>query len=49
MLGFIHPEADPVRQIGVFASAIIYQIVIVIFLVGGIFFFIRKFSGVLRR
>ena len=45
IMGFIHPRADLDRQPGVFAVAIIYQIFIILLIVGGIVFFIRKFSG----
>jgi nitrate/TMAO reductase-like tetraheme cytochrome c subunit len=45
LLGFIHPKADAGDQPGVFAVAIIYQLVVLVFIVGGVFFFIRKFSG----
>jgi hypothetical protein len=48
LLGFIHPQADPARQPGVFAVAVIYQVVLLLLLAGGIFFFVRKFSGTQR-
>jgi hypothetical protein len=48
MLGFMHPKAGPTRQAGVFAVAIVYQFVMLFFVVGAIFMFIRKFTGTKR-
>jgi hypothetical protein len=45
LLGFIHPKADAGDQPGVFVVAILYQIVVFAFVVGGVIFFVRKFSG----
>lgn len=49
MLGVSHPQADPDRQPDVFVVALIYQMLIVAFLVGGIAFFVGKFSGTKKR
>ncbi len=49
MLGVFHAQADPKRQPGVFAVAMIYQVLIGAFLVGGIVFFVGKLSGVKKR
>lgn len=49
MLGFSHPEADPDRQAGVFFVALIYQAVLVVFLLGGMVFFFGKFSRTKNR
>jgi len=45
LLGFIHPRADAGDQPGVFAVAILYQLVLLACIVGGVVFFVRKFSG----
>ena len=45
ILGFSHPQADPNQQPGVFIIAIVYQVVILVFLVGGLVFFISKWTG----
>ena len=45
MFGFIHSQADVVRQPGVFAAALLYLVGIVLLLAGGMFFFIQKISG----
>lgn len=44
LLGFIHPRADGGDQPGVFAVAILYQLVLLACIVGGVIFFVRKFS-----
>jgi hypothetical protein len=45
MLGVMHPEADPATQAGIFSVAVLYQIVIGMLVVGGMIFFVRRFSG----
>lgn len=45
LLGIIHPKADAGEQPGVFAVAILYQLVMLACIVGGVIFFIQKFSG----
>ena len=45
LLGFIHPRADAGDQPGVFAVGILYQLVVLACIVGGVIFFVRKFSG----
>jgi hypothetical protein len=45
LLGVIHPQADAGRQPGVFAAALLYQAVLAALVIGGLFFFVRRFSG----
>ena len=45
LMGYIHPQADPLKQSGIFAAAVIYQAAAVILLIGGFGFFIRMFGG----
>lgn len=44
MLGYIHPVANSAKQPAIFASAVIYQLFAVSLLVGGVRFYIRRFS-----
>lgn len=44
MMGYIHPIADISKQPAIFASAVIYQCIVVVLLIGGIGFYIRRFS-----
>ncbi|MEN6440347.1 MAG: hypothetical protein ABFD97_17370 [Syntrophobacter sp.] len=44
LMGYIHPVADSARQPAIFASAVIYQLFVVSLLVGGVRFYIRRFS-----
>jgi hypothetical protein len=44
LMGYMHPKADRLKQSGIFAAAIIYQVAVVIVLVGGFGFFIRFFG-----
>jgi hypothetical protein len=44
LVGYIHPVADFTRQPAIFASAVIYQFFVVTLLIGGVIFYIRRFS-----
>ena len=41
--GYIHPKADSKKQPGIFAAGVIYQIMLVLLLCGGVAFWIKKF------
>ncbi len=45
LMGYIHPQADNFKQPGIFVAAVIYQITVVILLIGGFGYFIRLFAG----
>jgi len=44
LLGYMHATADFTRKPAIFASAVIYQIFLVLLLFGGIRFYVRRFS-----
>ena len=44
LLGYIHPQADAHHQPGVLAAAVVYQVILVVLVCGGIAFFFRQFS-----
>ena len=44
LLGYIHTKADARRQPGVMAAAAIYQVIMVVLIVGGAAFYIRKLT-----
>lgn len=44
LLGFIHPQADINQQSGIFAASLVYQLVLVVLLIGGFGFWMRRFS-----
>jgi hypothetical protein len=45
LMGYIHPQADPLMQPLIFSAGILYQIAAVILLIGGFGFFIRLFAA----
>jgi len=45
LMGYIHPQADHIKQPGIFAAAVIYQIAVIILLIGGFGYFIHMFAG----
>jgi hypothetical protein len=45
LMGYIHPQADPLKQPGIFTVAVIYQAAAVILLIVGFGFFMRMFGG----
>lgn len=45
LMGYIHPMADRLKQPGIFTAAVIYQIAVVILLIGGFGYFIRISAG----
>lgn len=49
LMGYIHPVADTHRQPEIFAAAVIYQLAIVLLVVGGFGYFIRIFTGKSRK
>jgi hypothetical protein len=49
VMGYIHAQADAKKQPGIFVAATIYQIIIGLLLLGGIRFYIPRFSGKLRK
>ena len=49
LLGYIHPRADRLKQPGIFAAAVIYQIAVVLLLIGGFGYFTRLLAGKSRK
>jgi hypothetical protein len=45
LMGYVHPKADRHRQPGIFVAAVIYQVTVVMMLVGGFGFFVRLFAA----
>jgi hypothetical protein len=45
LMGYIHSQADPLKQSVIFSVAVLYQVAAVILLIGGFGFFIRMFAA----
>jgi hypothetical protein len=44
-MGYIHPKADRKRQPETFVAAIVYQVAVALFIIGGFGFFMFRLKG----